>query len=804
MNKIARKVKRRLRRMIGDRSRPLSSQTEVANEPYQPSRRVPKLTVVVPCYNQEEFVAATIHSVRQQSFSDWECIVIDDASTDASLATAWEAIDEDQRFRVVRHKVNCGLSASRNTGIRNARAATITFLDADDLLMKENLADRYSTLLPLQETDDVAGTFSGVAYGREDIQLDDLPSAQDWPDASPEKTTVDFITAGAECPFPANAPLLKTDIVEALGGFDESFRDGAEDWDLWQRILRNGYVFVPSTTRSALYRQRAGSMVRTSTADHARVGIKLIEEAYGHVDGTVLASPTSSPFPEPLGVYQQWVTQAARTVRFAAIAYASGNKDLATQLLGELPPLSGSVLGRHVDTHAEFVRGFKRSRAHVASDLGPIEDDIARAWPPFDRLLSRACQPAPQTIETQAPPIIDSLLVPSHPAQLPALISHATGVGKSFAVVDTQSETGPRGIDHLASKTLTINDLALRPRRFNRVIFGEIRDAHTDAVVRAVIDAGARPVRVQLDSERSMALPNVVRATDRKTSESRSDLGGEPGAIDATIRCVFREQDPVPGGISTVWSLEEDPTSRADVEALQQLRNKYRDERCVIIGNGPSLNDTDLSRLQDERTFAVNGIFYAQDRMNFDPDFYVVEDNAFLRDNLAAVKAYVAGLKLFPSIYRSQLAGTPNVLYFNMNRGFYEKSSPNFCVPRFATDVTYQIFSGQSVTFMNLQLAYHMGFTEVVLVGMDFSYVIPDSAEVSGDRILSREGDLNHFHPDYFGVGTVWKDPKLDRVLASYALAKSVFESDDRRIVNATVGGKLEIFERTDYQRTFG
>jgi hypothetical protein len=138
-----------------------------------------------------------------------------------------------------------------------------------------------------------------------------------------------------------------------------------------------------------------------------------------------------------------------------------------------------------------------------------------------------------------------------------------------------------------------------------------------------------------------------------------------------------------------------------------------------------------------------------------------------------------------------------------MNRSFYAPDSLNFCVPNFAADCTGQIFCGQSVTIINLQLAFHMGFKEVILIGMDFSYTIPDDAEQSGYQIRSQGPDPNHFHPDYFGKGKTWKQPKLDRVLASYALAKQVYESAGRRIVNATPGGELHLFDRVPYESLF-
>lgn len=252
------------------------------------------------------------------------------------------------------------------------------------------------------------------------------------------------------------------------------------------------------------------------------------------------------------------------------------------------------------------------------------------------------------------------------------------------------------------------------------------------------------------------------------------------------------------------FAIEEYPDTLFDATDLEQFKNIHRGERCVIIGNGPSLNQLDLRKLKSEYTIGVNGIFYASEQMGFDPTYYVVEDTMVMRDNVEAIRAFAAGHKFFPSIYRRYIGEAPNVTYFMMNRGFYTENSPSYCVPRFSTDASQRLYSGQSVTIINLQLAYYMGFSEVAVIGMDFSYTIPDDAKVDGTLILSMGDDPNHFHPDYFGKGKTWKDPKLDRVLANYQLAKAMFEADGRRIVNATAGGKLEIFDRAPYDVLFG
>ena len=95
----------------------------------------PYFSVTIPLYNKENFVLNTIKSVLNQTFTDYEIIIIEDCSTDKSLDIVSKI--ENDTIRIIRHEKNKGLSASRNTGIKNAKANYLAFLDADDL-WKEN------------------------------------------------------------------------------------------------------------------------------------------------------------------------------------------------------------------------------------------------------------------------------------------------------------------------------------------------------------------------------------------------------------------------------------------------------------------------------------------------------------------------------------------------------------------------------------------------------------------------------------------------------------------------------------------
>lgn len=241
-----------------------------------------------------------------------------------------------------------------------------------------------------------------------------------------------------------------------------------------------------------------------------------------------------------------------------------------------------------------------------------------------------------------------------------------------------------------------------------------------------------------------------------------------------------------------------------DKKKIESLHNKFEGKRCFVLGNGPSLNKHDLTFLKDEFSFAVNGIFYKTEEMGYKPNFYVVEDRHVMADNVEKINSFDCEYKFFPISYRKHVSNTKNVLFYNMDVGFYIEKSKFYEQSRFSEDASKVLYCGQSVTFINLQLAYYLGFSEVHLIGMDFEYKIRESDKsIKGAVLESTEDDVNHFHPDYFGKGKKWHDPKLHNVLQSYRLHKKIFEADGRKIYNASVGGKLELFERVDFNSLF-
>jgi hypothetical protein len=218
-----------------------------------------------------------------------------------------------------------------------------------------------------------------------------------------------------------------------------------------------------------------------------------------------------------------------------------------------------------------------------------------------------------------------------------------------------------------------------------------------------------------------------------------------------------------------------------------------------MLGNGPSLNRCDLGRLRGELTFGVNAIYLNRANMGFDPTYYVVEDEFVAEDRADEINSLRGPAKFFGNYLRYCLLDQPDVTWMNLSMDY--GPYPGF--PHFSRNAASIVWVGGTVTYVCLQLAYHMGFSDVYLVGFDHSYKIPADAKVEGESITSQSGDPNHFASGYFGKGYRWHDPMVDRMEQAFCRAREEYAASGRHIFNATVGGKLEVFPRVDYNSLF-
>jgi glycosyltransferase involved in cell wall biosynthesis len=792
--------------VVGDARPPDSDATADA-----PSTQVwenAAVTVVVPVSNGATALARTLESIRQQSFPDWECLIVDDASLDDSVAETWRFVAIDDRFRLVRHKIKSGLAAARNTGLRAAVGRYLTFATPGEELAPGNLLERVENLSTAHER------WIGGSYAASRPTTEAAAAM-----GGGEPGLIDFPTSGPELPFNLSGLLAKVRTLRVVGGFDESLPTGADALDLWLRLLRQGYGFrtVPVTLDSA--------PVTTARADSG-------EEAYLHGVAAVLSSyddpwkvfPKHSPFPftEPQHRYVRTLALAHEAALAGAVALVRGETDTAGRLMATVDRADWRWLSRHIDLDATLTQAACSVLGLTEVDLTDLEPELAPLGTALGRLAATdSTGDANEAVGGETPAPIDVLFVPENAAQARAMAETASQLpqGTSSAFIDASRVSGNEAtqgtLRSVQRDSDTVDQWSLAGNAHRSMVIGFPRDGAIEELAASTAAAGGTVIELAMRGDEIMRVPESPRyptpirrmtstelcewATPDAFPDRPSTRLADPDRLGPMLWTGLTEPDP-----DDAFRVEEYPATRFNGKGIERFKSRHRGERCVIIGNGPSLNDLDLTLLKDVPTIGVNGIFYASDQMGFDLTYYVVEDTAVVDDNLERIKTYQAGHKFFPTIYRDRIGEASNVSYFMMNRGYYERRSPAFCVPRFSTDAAQRMYSGQSVTMINLQLAYYMGFDEVVLIGMDFSYTIPTDAKIEGDNITSSSDDPNHFHPEYFGKGKVWKNPKLDRVLANYQLAKTMFEADGRRIVNATAGGKLEIFERVDYNAALG
>ncbi len=769
----------------------------------------PLVTVVVPCFNESRFIGDAIAGLKAQTFENFVAIVVDDASTDDSVAVALAKIGGDPRFHVVRHGVNSGLSASRNTGLRLAETPYVCFLDGDDFFYRDNLEERLRNLIRFTESPEVVGVYSGMEHVSEHITYAEAGSS------SPAKlrhSFADHLNAEGACPFNCHAPLLRTEVLQRFGGFDESMRHGAEDWEYWQRLMRHGYVFRGIPTILAVYRQKKGSMVRAMPGQHLGEAERLLGSVHEPLDPASIIPDTPFVFDQPLGHYQHKLKMAERVLQFIGMAHLTKDDEQLAASLDQIDPELWPVAERNLRVPNLLDQGIRRAFtldakgfAYLGGKVEPIREEL------LQMLEEHAESSEASEAASHRAPGIDIAFVPANAAQA----RHMATVGQDLVgehrvvVVEVNVLNGASGVAEVLDSSWTGERMSLNQWSLGgatpRVVVASWPYGPTVTdVLDAAADAGATKVELRHEEDEVFRLDESASTACDVVATSADEIAGALG--DSPTQSMRRHSDV---RLAALALTEEYPTLPADITDISEFHNKHAGERCVIIGNGPSLNDLELGRLRDEYTIGVNGIFYAE-AIDYPLSYYVVEDTSVMKENLEAIKGYGAGHKFFPTIYRDLYGNVPveegslgGVTFFTMNRGFYAKESPNFCVPRFSTDASQRLYCGQSVTIINLQLAYYMGFSEVYLIGMDFSYTIPDSAKVEGDLITSTEDDPNHFHKDYFGKGKTWKDPKLDRVMNNYQLAKVMYEADGRAIYNATAGGKLELFERRDFHEVF-
>jgi hypothetical protein len=203
---------------------------------------------------------------------------------------------------------------------------------------------------------------------------------------------------------------------------------------------------------------------------------------------------------------------------------------------------------------------------------------------------------------------------------------------------------------------------------------------------------------------------------------------------------------------------------------LNNLKGKYAGDVCTVIGNGPSLRGVTNDFLSKYVNFGSNRIY-----LRFVPDFYVCVNPLVIEQN------------------RDDITALDTVKFIRGGEcgGFPLKSVGK---QSFSFEPDKWIYEGYTVTYVSLQLAFWMGFTTVLLVGVDHRYKFEGKPN---ERKLMKGKDPNHFDPKYF-KGQEWNNPDLMRSAQAYRLANTAYGMHGRKIINLTEGSDLDVFTRGD------
>jgi hypothetical protein len=231
------------------------------------------------------------------------------------------------------------------------------------------------------------------------------------------------------------------------------------------------------------------------------------------------------------------------------------------------------------------------------------------------------------------------------------------------------------------------------------------------------------------------------------------------------------------------------PWRRESLRRLSNLHDIHKGERAFVLGNGPSLNKIDIARLESEKTFGLNRVFLAFPQWGFMTSYLVSVNDLVIQQSAEEIQALQ--LPKFLS-WRSRKYHPLNSHTIFLHSTYQE--------PVFAKDARGRLWEGATVTYVALQLAFFMGFDPVILIGVDHNF---ETKGIPNTTVVSSERDKDHFASRYFADGFRWQLPDLEMSERAYTMARDEFQSAGRKILDATIGGKLEIFPKVDFNSLF-
>lgn len=233
---------------------------------------------------------------------------------------------------------------------------------------------------------------------------------------------------------------------------------------------------------------------------------------------------------------------------------------------------------------------------------------------------------------------------------------------------------------------------------------------------------------------------------------------------------------------------------------IKKLKNKHLNQRCFIVGNGPSLKADDLETLHrnDEICFGFNRIYLIFNETSWKPTYYMSQDEKMLKGSIEEINKFEVPMKF---------TNLQNKYYHDiqMNRAVHYKMLFNSIDDRtqltqFSSDCSKGIFAGGTVVYSAIQLAIYMGFTEIYLIGTDhtFNKSVNNEGEIIIDNSIK-----DYFSDKYNADKNDLYIPNTERTTKTYQDTLHYTSLKGAKVYNATRGGKLEVFPRVKFEELF-
>ena len=232
---------------------------------------------------------------------------------------------------------------------------------------------------------------------------------------------------------------------------------------------------------------------------------------------------------------------------------------------------------------------------------------------------------------------------------------------------------------------------------------------------------------------------------------------------------------------------------------LLKYRNLHKNRKAFILGNGPSLNIHDINKLNNQITFATNKIYLLFNDTTWRPTYYFVEDSLVFSQNYDEINNIKGTVKFFPTFTQDSNKTIGDGIYYKLHQRDHKKE-----FPQISTNALYGFHWGATVVYSMIQMALYMGITEIYLLGIDFSFDLPQDQKKSNELEIISEGEVNHFHKDYRKPGEKWHRPELDTQQLAFKKAKDFCNSIGISIYNSSRSSKLDVFEKIKLEDALG